>query len=894
MKVQNLKTKITLIAILFFAFCLINQTTAVYAELPKVNYLKNGLKIITLEDHSAPVISFMIWYKVGARNEKTGQTGISHLLEHMLFKSTKNYPGGSLVKIIEQNGGLYNGFTSQDYTSYYEVLASDRLEVALKVESERMVNGLIDPQEQKPEISVVLSELEGNENDPVELLWRAVNATAFTVHPYRNPVIGWKNEVMKLPAEEVEKYYKTYYHPNNATVVLVGDFKTDEAVKLIEKYFGDIPKVEIPQENIIQEPVQKGKKELVLNQTEKTQYLILTYHIPAIDSPDLYPLYLLADILTSGKNSRLYKSLVLTNLTAGIECYVDQGKDPGLLTLFATINQGQDVNKVKEVIFSELENVKQKGVTQEELTRALNQETADYISKQDSVRSVAYAFGMYESIYSYEYILTLIPNLKKVTLNDIKDTANKYLVDDNLTEGYSVYKQPEIVKEKVKTKVKVKSENESKKYEESVVSAKNNKEKKLPEITQLKNGTKIIFYEDNSTPLFAVRGSLNAGDTKETKDNFGLASYTALMLNKGTKSKTLLQIAQILEDIGATISFAASKETVDFTAGGQSKDFNTIIDLLADMLQNPSFPDEEWQRLKPQILTSLQQGEDNPEVRAENELYTILFPKDNPYYMPTYEEEKTSLNNITVADFKNFYSKNYLPQDLVLVISGDLKKEKTLKKISELFEKWNSAEKSTTPEIKNPDYKLKPETKIISQPEKSQVQVNLGFPLNLTRESKDFYTFNVLNYIFGGGALTSRLNYKIREEKGYVYYVYSYFDRGKIPGAFVITFGANKKNVDDALKIIQEEIQKIIDKGITKEELQDAVNYITGAYPIRLETNSGMAENIYLAYYFNLGLDFPWNINKYYKDLTVEQVNEVAKKYLSTDYKTVIVGDYKK
>lgn len=421
----------------FFVFLLI-LTVPVFSQAPQLNILPNGLKVITLEDTSAPVVCVMVWYKVGSRNEQTGKTGISHLLEHMLFRSTKNFPKGAAEKLIQRQGGITNGFTSYDYTGYYIFISSDKLELPFKIESDRMQNAVLDEKEQAPEMTVVRSELQGKENDHQYLLDREITATALTVHSYRNPIIGYLDDFINIKKSDLEEYYRTFYQPKNTILVVVGDISTNYVLKLTNKYFGKIKnKKDIP-EIKIKEPKQSGEKRLVLKKEGSASYFQVVYHTPQIGHPDVYVLDLINQILSSGRTSRLYKKLILGNLAVDFEVSNYDTISPRLFEIFAEVRKDVKPDEVEKAILEEIEILKKEGVEDKELKKAITQIETEFIYSLDSAKGLAYKLGFYETVYTHKYIDTYLDNLKKVTSEDIKRAASLYFTEDNRTVGYFV------------------------------------------------------------------------------------------------------------------------------------------------------------------------------------------------------------------------------------------------------------------------------------------------------------------------------------------------------------------------------------------------------------------------------------------------------------------------
>lgn len=413
----------------------------------------NGLTLLTKEMHSAPVVSFWVWYKVGARNEHIGVTGVSHWVEHMMFKGTNTLGKGQIMQMVAENGGTLNAFTSDDYTAYYETLPADRLELALRIEGDRMSNSLFDPQEVESERTVIISEREGHENEPDYMLYEELSAAAFKVHPYGNGVIGWKSDLRTMTRDDLYNHYKTYYAPNNATVVVVGDFSTADVVAKVGEAFGAYPpSPAIPMVRAI-EPEQTGERRVTVRHPGPTAQLAVVYHTPSVTHPDVFPL-MVADALLSGakpmgfgggglgRSARLYRALVATEIAAGAGSYFSLHKDPQLFSFSASAFPSEDpeanLRAMESAIYAEIKKLQEGAIDQEELDKAVRQSRAQFIYSSDSVSSQAYMLGYLETIHTADLFDVALEKLAAVTPEDVQRVARLYFVEKNCTVGWYI------------------------------------------------------------------------------------------------------------------------------------------------------------------------------------------------------------------------------------------------------------------------------------------------------------------------------------------------------------------------------------------------------------------------------------------------------------------------
>ncbi len=400
--------------------------------------LDNGLKVILLEDHKAPLITFQVWYRVGSRNEQWGKTGLSHVLEHMMFKGTKKVGGEEFSRIIQENGGNENAFTSQDFTAYFENLSADRIQVSLDLESDRMQNLVLREEDFRTERMVVIEERRMRTDDnPQSYLMEQLEAAAYQTSPYHWPTIGWLQDLERLTLEDLRNYYHMYYNPVNAFLVVVGDFRTEELFPRIEKAFGSIPKGKAPDQKRGIDGKQDGERRVFVKREAQLPYLVMGYHIPNLREEDGYVLEVISSILSSGKSSRLYRSLVREKQIA-LSIDADNSllsRDPSLFYISAQPLPGKEAGEIEKALDAEIERLKKEPVKSEELEKAKNQMEAGFIYGQDSLFSQAMLIAQHEIALSWKAIDEYLPKIRKVTAGDIRRVAALYLIPENRTVG---------------------------------------------------------------------------------------------------------------------------------------------------------------------------------------------------------------------------------------------------------------------------------------------------------------------------------------------------------------------------------------------------------------------------------------------------------------------------
>ncbi len=396
--------------------------------------LDNGLVVLTKEVHTSPIVTAMIWYRVGSRNEELGQTGKSHFLEHMLFKGTERFKKGQIDLITLKNGGGNNAFTSHDFTAYYFNFAADRWDVALEIESDRIINCAFDPEEFEAEKKVVIEELKTGLDSPWGLLLQEQEAAAFKVHPYRNPIVGWLQDVERATVEEQQAYYRRYYHPNNAILVLAGDFETDEVLTKVERAFGSVPAGAPPPPMLLKEPPQRGERRLIVRWRSKVPRLAIAYHAPQIAHVDSYALQVLGVVLSEGKASRFYQRLVEREQSVTfVSAEYGESKDPTLFHIRAEARGDHSIGEIETSIYDELGRIAGGQLNEHELDRAKHQMEAHFILSRERTLDQAILLGQIETLYDLDYIDSYLPRINAVTAADVAAACSRYLNEDSRT-----------------------------------------------------------------------------------------------------------------------------------------------------------------------------------------------------------------------------------------------------------------------------------------------------------------------------------------------------------------------------------------------------------------------------------------------------------------------------
>ncbi len=422
-----------------------------YASEMKQWQLDNGLKVLVVEEHKAPVATFQVWYRVGAKEEPAGKSGLSHLIEHMMFKGTPKYGPSVLSRVVQKNGGTDNAYTTKDYTVYFELFSSDRINLSFDLESDRMLNLMMEPNEVLSERDVVMEERRLRcEDDPHRALFEEVVAASFKVHPYQRPVIGWMSDLKSIGRDDLYSYYKAHYSPGNAVIVIVGDVNGAQMIEKARKFFGDMPSGQPLKVLNSTEPEQRGERRVILKKEAELPYIVMAYHTPSFPHEDSYALDVLNLILAGGKSSRLYRSLVYDKkvaLNASAD-YSGFNKDPYLFFFSATAFPGKDIKEVEDSLSAEIERLKKELPAGQEVQKAKNQIESSFIMEQDSIYMQAMKYGMFEMLGDWRLMDKYLEGIRKVTPEDLSRVARKYLNEDSRTVGILAPTKEDVKSEK--------------------------------------------------------------------------------------------------------------------------------------------------------------------------------------------------------------------------------------------------------------------------------------------------------------------------------------------------------------------------------------------------------------------------------------------------------------
>ena len=849
--------------------------------------LSNGLDVILHEDHSLPIAAVNVWYHVGSKDEEVGRTGFAHLFEHVMFEGSKNH-NKSFFEPLQKVGANLNGSTTNDRTNYWENVPSNYLELALWLESDRM-GFLLDALDQGRfdiQRDVVKNERrQSYENRPYGMSHLALQPAVFPApHPYNWPTIGSQEDLDSANIEDIKDFFRKYYAPSNASLAIVGDFKTEKVKALVEQYFGDLPPG--PPINRVGRMDSDLAGIVSLTMRDKVQ-LPRLYTVwptpPAFDSMEA-PLDMLSVVLGEGKSSRLYRSLVYEKQIARDVSVYHHGQEiAGEFFIQATANPGHELGEIEEVISQELERILQEPPTDNELARAKNRIESHHIRQLERFGGFG---GRADLLNFYNtnqgdpgLINTDFERYLAVTPEDIQKAANL------------AFRENQVKLVVLPEKELAASANSVDRSNMPGSEATPSFTPPVPLRTSLSNGLNIVTLNRPGIPLVSLGLLMRAGAITDPTDKPGLADLTASLLPEGTPTRSSQQISEEMEFLGAQLSSGANREYNTLSTETLTANWEQALDILADVTRNATFPQKEFDRLQSQHLVDLGRISDNPVTIASRASRAILFGPETSYGHPLSGNEK-SIQDMTRDDVVAHFNANYGPGNATLMVVGDLTQDEVIAKAEAKFGDWtgNGASKANAPDS---DGASPVETTIYlaDKPGAAQSVIRAAH-LTIPRHHADYFPLNMVNYIFGG-QFSARLNMNLRQEKGYSYGYMSSVDW--LTDTSVLSAGGSvqtevtKEAVVETLKEFKDIRES---RPVTGEEFQDARDGTLRSLPSQFETNGQILQQLMRIVSFDLPLDYFTTYSSNIEALTLDEAHRVATELIDDSHlRILVVGD---
>jgi len=852
--------------------------------------LKNGLTLIVHEDKKAPIVSVNVWYHVGSKDEKPGKTGFAHLFEHLMFNGSEHYKEDYFTLFDRVGATGLNGTTNCDRTNYFQNVPKSAVDVALWMESDRMGHllGAISKEKLDEEREVVKNEKCQVENEPYGRVFNLISENAYPEgHPYSWPTIGYIEDIDNTGIEDIQKWFRTYYGAGNAVISIAGDVDTETIKKKVEKYFGNIPSGPPLAKQKVWIAKRTGIHRQILQDRVPHARIYKVWNIPESGSYDADMLNLVSEVFSSDKSSRLYKRLVYKDqIATDVSAFVWLREIGGLFIIAATLQPGHSLDEVESALDEELKLFIRKGPSRNELKRVKIRKRADFIRGMERIGGM----GGKSDILARNEVYMGDPSFYKEQLkriifakkNELQEAAMRWLSDGE----YILEVHP---------------------FKDGIVSGKDADRTKLPETgefpeikfpelvrARLENGLEIILAERHAAPVIDFNMLLDAGFASDQFSKPGVAGLSMDMLDEGTKSMTTFEISDRLSLLGANLSADSNLDCSYITLSSLKENVDDSLDVFADIILNPSFPEENFQRLKKQGIADIEMEKAEP-VKIGLRLFPeLLYGKDHIYSLPfTGSGTKASISSLDVNDLKKFHTNWFKPNNACLVIVGDTTMEEILPKIDSLFKEWQPGkvpEKKITKAINQ----KKSTIYLVERPEAKQSTI-FAVHLSPPKVYPDEFAIQLMNEVLGGSYL-SRINMNLREAKHWSYGANSQIidTRGQRP--FIVVASVQTDKTMESMIEIQKEIKEILGSNPpSSEEIARAKDKKTLTLPGRFETSYEVSRVINEMVRYYLPDDFWVTYFDNIQDIKASQINDAAMDFLKPEEIIwIVVGDVNK
>jgi zinc protease len=867
--------------------------------------LENGLRVLLFPDPTKPQITVNITYLVGSRHEGYGETGMAHLLEHLLFKGTPGHP--DIMQELTERGAQPNGTTWYDRTNYFEIFpaSAENLEWALDLEADRMINARVLAEELESEMTVVRNEMESGENSPSGMLEERVFSTAYLWHNYGKSTIGARSDVENVPIERLQSFYRKYYQPDNAMLVVAGNFDEGVALDLVAQKFGGIPRPVRTGDNIVyptytDEPDQDGERSVTLRRVGDVQYIATLYHVPPGSHADFAAVDVLAFVLGDTPSGRLYEALVETQLASRANANAYQFREAGPLLMTATVDRERELSSVLQVMNETVEGVLTEPVTEEEVQRAKASILNGINQAFNSSTGIALQLSEWHSMGDWRLFFLHRDRIEAVTVEDVNRVARTYLKPDNRTVGLfyptdapdraEIPDVPDIV-----AMVEGYTGRAAVAEGEAFDPSPSNIESRTIRYA-LPNGMEVALVPKQTRgDLAMVRMRLAFGDEQALMNRSTAADLAGAMLMRGTARLDRQAIQDELDRLQASgnVGGSAMIGTGQFqTVRGNVAD---VLRLTAELVREPVFPEAEFDILKEQMIASIQEARTDPDALAGLALAraTTRWPVGHPNYPETFEEQLAELEATTIEDVRQFYRDFYGPQSGNIVVVGDFDEAEVRSAITEAFGDWESPHPFRR--VAAPFYDPPPNEIVVETPDKANAVFYAQQNFELRDGDPDYPALVIAGYMLGGGVLNSRLARRIRVEEGLSYGVGGGISAHPVDPVGQLTIYAIYAPENEAAlqQAFDEEMQSMLRDGFTEEELQAAKQGWLENRQLGRAQDSSLAAQLSQGLYFDRTFAFDQQLEDRVRALTLAEVNRVTRARIDPAKLTIVkAGDF--
>lgn len=866
--------------------------------------LANGLQVLLIPDNTKPNVTVNITYKVGSRHEGYGETGMAHLLEHMVFKGTPKY--GNIPAELTKRGMAPNATTSLDRTNYFATFAptGDNLEFYLDLEADRMTNSFIAKKDLDSEMTVVRNEMESGENNALRILLQRVLATAFQWHNYGNTTIGARSDIENVRIENLQAFYRKYYQPDNATLTVAGSFDEQKTLDLIAKKYGAITKPErILEPTWTTDPPQDGERTVNVRRVGNDQYVMVGYHIPSASDPDLPAAVLLGSIIGEAPTGRLYKALIETKKAVSVQAGADQFKEPGYMLMLARLNREQSADVARDAIIETAEKFAAEPPSEEEVERARTTQLRLIERTMNDPSNLAFALNEWIARGDWRLMFVFRERLKNVTASDIQRVAKNHLIQSNRTVGKFIpTEKPMRAPVRRYTDAEIGAMAADIKGGEAVAAgevfdsspANIESRTKRGEI----GGIKYAFLPKKTRANEVnLQMQVNWGSIDSLKGLNRVATITGGLLDRGTQKRSRGQIRDEFTRLNSNVRISGGLLGAGGSIATTRQNLAATLLIVAEMLKEPAFSESEFDQVKTQVLTSLEAQKGDPQATASRAMRLAFskYPKGHPRFVPTLEEEIEEVRAVTLDSVKKFHKDFYGASSGEIAIVGDFDEQEIAALLQELFGNWRSAKPFTR--VPQDYFDIAKVDQRFETPDKANAVFLARQSFTMMDSHPDYPALVLANSIFGGGFLNSRLATRIRQKEGLSYSIGSSLSaNAQDPiGNFFVQAIYAPENRDRFIAAFRDEMEKALTVGFTAEEVEQAKQ----GWLLGRQRQRGLDSALAAGLVSNLDIDrtLAWDVEfeERVKALTTEQVNAAFRKHLSLDKISIfIAGDFAK
>jgi zinc protease len=862
--------------------------------------LQNGFRVLLFPDPSKPTVIVNITYLVGSRHEGYGETGMAHLLEHMLYKGSMNHP--NVDKELQDHGTRANGSTWYDRTNYFETFQAtdENLEWALSLEADRMVNSFVAKKDLDSEMTVVRNEFERGENSPLGILEERVLATAYLWHNYGKSTIGARSDIENVPIERLQAFYRNYYQPENAVLVVAGQIDETKTLGLVAKYFGSIPRPQrVLQTTYTAEPTQDGERTVTLKRVGEVQGVTVAYHVPAGSHADFAAVEIAAKVLGDSPSGRLYQTLVESKKAATIRADAYQLKEPGVAIFSAEVRKESAIGETRDALLATIDAVASKPFTSEEVERARAALLKDIdLLLNDSTR-VGRQLTEWAAMGDWRLLFLHRDRLKQVTTADVQRAATYYLKPDNRTIGLfiptaepnrtEVPPPPDLT-----TLLRDYKGNPAVSVGEAFDAAPANIDSRTQRVN-LPNGMKLVLVpkETRGDVVSAVM-RLNFGNEQDLA-GYGISGrLTAQMLMRGTTKHTRQQIQDELDKLKARLTIAGGAIGVTVTIETIQSNLAKVVELASEILREPAFPATEFETLRQAQIAAMESQKTEPDAIASLAYRRLVnpYPKGDVRYVLTFDEELAALRDSTVDQLRNFHTGFYGASNAELTVVGEFDSEDISKVANAQFGSWNSPKPYV--QIKSPYQKIEPVSESFKTPDKANAYFLAGMRINVSDEDPDYAALVLSNYMLGQG-FNSRLFQRIRNREGLSYSVFSSFSVAPTENnasfmAIAISAPQNTPKVEASFR---DELANILRDGFTEAEVTAAKASWTQAQQVSRAQDRELADRLQLHTHFGRTMAWDAALQDRIQHLTPQQIRDALRRHINLPALTFMrAGDF--